>query len=280
MSRQEPARERELKGYAYEGSDDALFLRMFSGLEAYCDPITGNFIDELPLPGGAACLELGAGGGSMVRRLAARVGPTGQVVAVDRDPRFVTPAPNVRIVRHDLQLGLPESCRGPYSLIHARLTLSHLPNRRQLLGELVDALAPGGWLVVGEFSQRPLRVLNSPSEDDSALFGRLMHRFTEIVMDHADIEDDWAHKVYAAMYASGLERLRMTDHAENWTGGSPGAELNWVAVNLVRDRMIAAGVTEDEMRRFRQFTADLRAASLSWEFVCVRGRKPAGLENS
>jgi 2-polyprenyl-3-methyl-5-hydroxy-6-metoxy-1,4-benzoquinol methylase len=40
---------------------------------------------------------------------------------------------------------------GRYDLIHARLVLSHLPQRRDVLARLVQALRPGGWLVVEDF---------------------------------------------------------------------------------------------------------------------------------
>ena len=36
-------------------------------------------------------LEIGAGGGSIARWLAERVGPTGSVLATDIDPRFIPP---------------------------------------------------------------------------------------------------------------------------------------------------------------------------------------------
>lgn len=103
-----------------------------SSLEEYLDPMTVACLQELvPEGSGMRCLELGPGRGSIADWLVDRVGPTGRVLAIDRDPSQLTPAANLEIVRHDLQQSLPVA--GPFDLIHARLVLLHLPNRGPLL---------------------------------------------------------------------------------------------------------------------------------------------------
>jgi SAM-dependent methyltransferase len=53
------------------------------------------------------------------------------------------------VARHDITADAIPLAR--YDLIHARLVLSHLPQRRDVLVRLIEALRPGGWLVIEDF---------------------------------------------------------------------------------------------------------------------------------
>lgn len=57
-------------------------------IETVNDPATTRHPSSLELTSGWRCLELGAEAGSIACWLAARVAPSGQVVATDVDPRF------------------------------------------------------------------------------------------------------------------------------------------------------------------------------------------------
>ena len=58
-------------------------------LEARYDPCTFRRLSMFGPLAGARCLEVGAAAGSVARWLAARAGPSGQVVATDTNPRFL-----------------------------------------------------------------------------------------------------------------------------------------------------------------------------------------------
>jgi tRNA A58 N-methylase Trm61 len=52
---------------------------------------------------GWRCLEVGAGGGSVARRLGERVGATGSVLALDLDTTYLADLPpHITVRRHDL----------------------------------------------------------------------------------------------------------------------------------------------------------------------------------
>lgn len=57
------------------------------------------------------------------------------MLATDIDPRFIPPAQpgNLEIVRHDVTTDAIPASR--YDLIHARLVLTHLPQRRDVLSQ-------------------------------------------------------------------------------------------------------------------------------------------------
>ncbi|MBB4929210.1 2-polyprenyl-3-methyl-5-hydroxy-6-metoxy-1,4-benzoquinol methylase [Lipingzhangella halophila] len=119
-------------------------------LEELLDQPTTRFIGDVAAREGQRCLDLGAGRGSIARWLAGRTAPTGRVTAVDIEDTHIDVPPAVRVYRHDVNEGLPD--KGPFDVIHTRLLLVHLKRRRELLAQLIDALAPGGWLVIGEFT--------------------------------------------------------------------------------------------------------------------------------
>ena len=243
-----------------------------AALAAYLDPITTGILEQLPLPATGRYLELGAGAGSIARWLAHRVEPPGHIIATDLDPRRLTPTDTIEVRHHDLRHGPPAG--GPFHLIHARLVLLHLPQRRTLLRQLAAALTPGGWLAIGEFTAAPLTVLTSPSQADAALFDKVIRALRQVLTAHgADL--DWAHTIHPAMVDHGLQDVHTIEHTETWTGGNTGAHLHHINSLQTEQELHAAGVTTTELARFRELTQDPHFTARNWQFVCTRGRAPA-----
>jgi SAM-dependent methyltransferase len=93
---------------------------------------------------GWRCLVAGAGGGSFARRLAARVGDSGRVVAADTDarPLEARAAPNLEAQQVDLRTDELEA--GAFDFVHMR----DVRARPEILRRLAAALRPGGILMV------------------------------------------------------------------------------------------------------------------------------------
>src|SRR5262245_38238895 len=72
--------------------------------EREMDPATIRRFMALGVSQGWRCLEVGAGGGSIVRWLADHVGSTGRVVVIDIDTRFLEDLdlPNVEVRCQDI----------------------------------------------------------------------------------------------------------------------------------------------------------------------------------
>src|SRR6478609_6408021 len=98
-------------------------------LTTLADRGSAGTLARLGVDEGWACLEVGAGNGSLARWLAERVGPTGRVVATDVDDRFVEvgDAPQLTFRMHDITSGPPED--GAFDVAHARAVLEHIPKR-------------------------------------------------------------------------------------------------------------------------------------------------------
>ena len=100
----------------------------FAALSALFDDNTRRHVDALGIGPGARCWEVGAGGPTVPQLLAQRVGPGGHVLATDLDVSWIDQVPPVvEVRRHDIAADeLPTS---RFDLVHARLVLTHVPQR-------------------------------------------------------------------------------------------------------------------------------------------------------
>jgi SAM-dependent methyltransferase len=267
--------------YAFDNSS-AHAGEQLATLETYLDPITTGVLGGLPLPPDARCLDIGAGAGSVTRWLAGQLGPDAYVRATDLDPTHLqnvataiggsnSGQATVEVARHDIRTGPPPG--GPWDLIHARLVLLHLPARRTILQQLAASVTPGGWLVLGEFSNHPLTVITAATDHDCAVFYRVTNALVEILTGHgADL--DWAHAMHPAMIDAGLTHIHTTEYAESWTGGSPGARLHHINTRQKHQQLLAGGVTTADLAHFHRLMADPAFTTRSWQFVTTRGQQP------
>ena len=120
----------------------------FDALATLFDPSTFRHFAAIGVSEGWRAWEVGAGGPSVPRWLAERVGPRGRVVASDIDTSWLGGPGPFEVIEHDV--ARDRSPSGPFDLIHARLVLVHLPQRAAAISSMVAALAPGGWLVLEE----------------------------------------------------------------------------------------------------------------------------------
>lgn len=250
------------------GAPDA--IPQMRALESFLDPITMRRLARPVLRLGSTCWEVGAGGGSMARRIARTVGGHGSVLATDIDPTHLVADGNLRVRRHDVRADPPPG--DAFDLIHARLVLLHLPERRRVLRTLVGALAPDGWLVVEEFDcTTPVRVLTAPSDDAAKLFAQVMDTMMGVLQDHgADL--GWAQDVHTEMTLAGLADVDTVTHSQSWAGGSSGTSLYETNSRQLEPDLLAAGLSPQQLTAFRRLVRDPAFAVMSYHFVSTRGR--------
>jgi SAM-dependent methyltransferase len=122
----------------------------FAALSAIFDPVTFAHIDALGIGAGWRCWEVGAGGMSVPRWMASKVGRTGHVLATDIDISWLQGVgAGVDVRQHDVATDEPPG--DGFDLVHARLVLVHVAARDEALRRMISALRPGGWLVVEDF---------------------------------------------------------------------------------------------------------------------------------
>ncbi|MFE7779178.1 class I SAM-dependent methyltransferase [Streptomyces sp. NPDC057445] len=98
---------------------------------------------------GWRCLEVGAGTGTVARRLLGEAG-VAEVLAVDRDVRFLEAHPVPGLASLQADITADDFSPGLFQLVHARFVLMHLPAPERMIATLGGLLAPGGVLVVSD----------------------------------------------------------------------------------------------------------------------------------
>jgi ubiquinone/menaquinone biosynthesis C-methylase UbiE len=256
--------------YAFDNSAPVAETQL-NTLESFLDPITAERLAS-PIRQGMTCWEVGAGGGSVAHLMAQLVGPGGHIIATDIEPSRIEPAFNVSVLRHDVRTDPAPG--GPFDLIHARLVLLHLPERKHVLRELVRSLAPGGWLLLEEFDcSSPLRVITTPSDSAAKLFQQVIDGILSVLQSRgADLM--WAQNVHAEMAQAGLTVIDTMTRAESWVGGTAKAGLHVINSRQLEPELLAAGITAEELHAFRELSRDPRFAALSYQVVSTRGRRP------
>lgn len=257
-------------GYVFD--NDSVHARdQHAWLAGMLDPMTTDRLAQTGVADGWHCLEVGAGGGSVARWLAERVAPSGTVLATDVKPEHIDHAPGLQVARHDVvHDSLPEAA---FELIHARLVLLHLPERREVLGRLVRALRPGGWLQLDEFDISYGPALLMPDPTARQLYERFLAAKAEL-FEAAGADGAWGQHVPQAMRAAGLVYVDPVVTVQTWRAGSPGAGLLIHHTFHLRDRLLAAGMTDRELEDVRSVLCDPSFMASSCPIYSVQGRRP------
>jgi len=258
--------------YAFDNRSMAAAAQ-FACLERYLDPISAGRLAPPVVRDGYHCWEVGAGAGSVAHMLSRSVGWDGLVVATDLDTGQLMRHDGLEVCTHDVRHEAPPA-GGPFDVIHARLVLLHLPERRQVLRTLASALAPGGWLVVEEFDcTLGPRVLTAPDVAAEKLFTEVMEGILD-ALERRGADLGWAREVHGEMASSGLVDIDTIVHAESWPGGSSGARLFEINCVQLQPALLDAGLDAVQVTLFRHLMHDPRFAALSYPFVSTRGRAP------
>jgi SAM-dependent methyltransferase len=136
--------------YSISPVDAATYERL-DHLASVQDSRTQSLLVGLGVGPGWRCVEVGAATGSVAVWLADRVRPGGYILATDIDTRWLDRVgrDDIQVRRHDIGSEDLDDASS-FDLVHTRSVLAHVPNWRDALGRMVDALRPGGWLCVEE----------------------------------------------------------------------------------------------------------------------------------
>ncbi|MGQ0464327.1 MAG: methyltransferase [Sporichthyaceae bacterium] len=214
--------------------------RRLRSLERVYDAGTTRRLDALEVGAGWRCLEVGAGGGSIARWLCSRVQPTGRVLAVDLDTRFVADLRAANLDVAPLDVVAEELPRDAFDLVHVRAVLAHLPERAAVLGKLVAALAPGGRLLVEEPYWAASFALAS------GLHEAMLRRLSTAIAD-AGFDGAWARELPRLLHEAGLVAVGAETEVPLSAGGSVGAELIQLSQRQIRAELLAAGATARDL---------------------------------
>jgi SAM-dependent methyltransferase len=233
------------------------------------DPRTREVLAGIGVGDGWRCLDVGSGAGTVAAWLAGIVGDTGSVLATDVDTRFLPePAGALAVRRHDIvEEPLPSTV---FDLVHARGLLQHLAQREAVLDKLVDALAPGGWIVVQDTDWIQFDAQEIP--EPFATLSSVMRQGSE--RQHG-YDGFWGRRMLPALKARGLDDVEVEARAFTMAGGQPSAE--WYVAALARAAplfveagVLDAGLVDAAIAQAREPSFSI----LSPLSMTARGRKP------
>ena len=228
-------------GYLMGKVDAATESGRLQLLETCRDPGTIGRLQRLGVTTGWRCLEVGAGRGSIARWLAEHVSPTGSVVAVDINPRFLTGMPeNVEVRALDIREDELEV--GTYDLVHCRALLMHLPEPADTLSRLVAAVPPGGVLLAEEGDYGLYHYGGHP--DAEALTERA-HQALNAATAAGVVNARFGRALPAMLAESGLELCGSEIETRVTTPGEPNYEFARVTTLESLPALIAAGIMDD-----------------------------------
>ena len=211
--------------------------KRLSGMESLWDPGSQALLDELGLGSGSRCLEVGAGGGSMVEWMASR---GAKVTAIDIDTRFIESlaSDSIEVRRVDLRTdALPQD---EFDLIHARLVLEHLSDRREILDRLVASLRRGGWILIEDYDWTCFGF-----EGENPGFGDIADVILGL-MAKAGFERDYGRRVVSDLDAAGLTEIRGEGRARLIDSTSPGFDFFRLTFESLRGTIVDAGLLTAE----------------------------------
>jgi SAM-dependent methyltransferase len=240
-------------------------------LEAMRDPATIRRFEDIGVTRGWRCVEIGAGGGSIARWLAARVGPTGKVVAADMDPRFLGPLSeldNVEVRRLDITTDdvEPET----YDLVHCRCLLMHLDDPSAAIERMVAGLRPDGVLFVEDPDMAP-RAAVDPDHPRVALNERVGGAVREGLASRGIFTMTFGRRLPGLLERAGLRHVDNECLVRINKAPSLGSRLARKTMSMFKHIALADGISEPEWDAFLEGFDDPTYEAISMMFVQAWG---------
>jgi SAM-dependent methyltransferase len=197
-------------------------------------------------------------------------------VATDLDTRFLDDlgGPPVEVMRHDVTRDPIEE--HAFDLVHARALVEHVPDRATVIARLVQALRPGGVLVLedvvfGGPATQMWEKVTSPSTAADAL-SRIMNAvaggFRAIGAD-----PEFGLQLPTALRAAGLLDVEAELTHRLVHGGSPEAAFYELTLRQLGQRLISAGLlTPQDEEEIAAVVKDPSAHWLSIGMASASGR--------
>ncbi|MEU6890551.1 class I SAM-dependent methyltransferase [Streptomyces sp. NPDC046557] len=232
------------------------------------DDTTIARLRELGAGPGWTCLDVGAGTGSVARRLLGELGVT-RVLAVDRDTRFLAAHPRPGLDLLEADLTDPGFDPGRFHLVHARFVLMHLPTRYRLMARLRELLLPGGLLVLSD-AVDPASDTAPPSP-----YSRAVQAMWQGLHDTIGTDVSWTPRYPHLLRGLGLEAVAAEIHVPPLVPGSALSRFWADTWDRAREAMTGTGLVDDaDIDAAIRYLDSPGCAALSPGMITVWGRRP------
>lgn len=239
-------------------------------IESALDAGSRELIEKTGIASGWTCLEVGAGGGSILRYLGERVGPQGHAVGVDKNASFLKgfPTPPFEIFEGDV---LDVYRAHAFDLIHVRYVLIHNRAATDILIHLRTLLKPGGWLVLEEPDFESAEWL----DDTYRSAGERVNRAICKMFSGMSLDPGYGKRAVPMLSDVGfsVSHIEYVGHLE--AGRGPVAMVMADSTNALQDKYVATGeATGDDVDRYIRGAQDPDSFANYYSTVRVLARRP------
>jgi SAM-dependent methyltransferase len=227
--------------------------RLLSQAEQY-EPTTNWLLDQIGVQPGWRAADIGCGPIGILNLLSQRVGPRGEVVGLEREPRFVEMARaeiakrglgNVTMVQADgLNTGLEKSS---FDLVHERLVLINVSAREAFLTEMLSLLRSGGTVALEDVDN--VSWLCQPAHPSWDILLNAFH-----TVFHAGGGDGFiGRRLPVLLHTAGVQNIQTKVTVETPPLGDYRRTHLISLIDSVRDKIIAQGVLDEaELNQHRE----------------------------
>ncbi len=132
--------------------------------------------------------------------------------------------------------------------------LQHIPDRLEVLDQLVARLAPGGWLVVEDFDTGEVRTTDRGGPHHE-LIARMATAFNRLLAERGGASD-FAADAWRLLRQRGLVNTGASGHVVFDIGGEGFAQVTTANARQVSDGLVALGVSVEDIEHFIEVLSD------------------------
>ncbi len=235
-------------------------------LEEIFDPFSLRNLERLGIRPGWRCLEVGAGAGSIARRMGELAGP-GNVVATDVSTHYLAPLAEtgIMVLRHDVTA---DQAPGEFDVIHCRFVLDHLPERDEAIKRMASWLKPDGWLLIEAGT-------TAPELSSHPAVRRAMEALNRVLSESIGTGTTWGRTLPLPLVAAGLVDVAAEGQTLPATGGS--ALARWLVAThktIVQPAVASGVITQEELDEAFAVYESPSFVDYTWITVAAWGRRP------
>jgi predicted O-methyltransferase YrrM len=266
-----------MSGYVIRGGEEG--KRRLDLLAQTMAPTTQALLARAGIGSGMRCLDLGCGGGHVSRYMAGSVGDDGHVVGLDMDAvklagaRDACSQAGVRNIEFRNVTVTSWSESRNYDLVYGRFILSHLSERPAVVAKMLDALRPGGVMVVedidfgGAFCHPP-----------NVAYDRYCELYRAVVRCRGG-NADLGRELFGLCLDAGLNDVSVNVVQPAHGGAAPEKALQLSTLINIEDAVISEGLASREevaatIAELTRYIEDPRSVVGLPRIFQVWGRKP------
>jgi SAM-dependent methyltransferase len=227
--------------YVFDDNQADQELRRLRRIEGALDAQSQALIARTGLASGGHCLEVGAGGGSILSWLGERVGTGGRAVGIDKNTAHLKSFQDApfEVIEADVR----ELCRpASFDLIHARYVLIHNCDADGILVHLRELLKPGGQLVLEEPDFEAAEWI----DDNYKAAGDRVNRAICAMFNGLSLDSGFGKRLPMLMSTNGFSVRHIEDRAHLEPGGGPVALMMADSAGALREKYLATGEVAPE----------------------------------